>query len=163
MARKRTTMTRTARSRRSSLTARGLAVGGKLTTWGFIVLKIGDDEFTLDGYVGDFIIVSYHRSFEEALPLGTITEMLGAVAGALGVPDAPKFEKDLNDLLDNLAKIPVLGPIIKVLKEGVFKVTDLAINTQTKTYEFGFGVDTSETVDNIPIKAFGVKFTYVGT
>lgn len=128
---------------------------------GFIVIAIGDEKFTLTGKIGDAIIVSYHKPFEEALPLGTLTQMIGKVATALGIPNAAGFEQSLNTTLDDVAKVPVLGPVVKMLKEGVFKITDLGINTQTKTYEFGFGVDTTATVNNIPIAAFGMKFTYV--
>jgi hypothetical protein len=128
---------------------------------GFIVIQIGDEKFTLTGKIGDAIIVSYHKPFEEALPLGTLTQMIGKVATALGIPNAAGFEQSLNTTLDDVAKVPVLGPVVKMLKEGVFKITDLGINTQTKTYEFGFGVDTTATVNNIPIAAFGMKFTYV--
>lgn len=128
---------------------------------GFIVIEIGDEKFTLTGKIGDAIIVSYHKPFEEALPLGTLPQMIGRVATALGIPNAAGFEQSLNTTLDDVAKVPVLGPVVKMLKEGVFKITDLGINTQTKTYEFGFGVDTTATVNNIPIAAFGMKFTYV--
>ena len=139
----------------------GDAAESGLQIEGFIVIKIGDEDFTLQGKVGAAIIVSYHKPFDEALPLGTLPQMIGAVAKALGVPDADGFQKHLQSTLEDMGKVPVLGGVVKMLSEGVFKITDLGINTQTGTYEFGFGVDTSETVNNIPIAAFGVKFTYV--
>jgi hypothetical protein len=139
----------------------GEAAESGLQVEGFIVIKIGDEEFTLQGKVGAAIIVSYHKPFDEALPLGTLPQMIGAVAAALGVPDAKGFQDHVKSTLDDMGKVPVLGGVVKMLSEGVFKITDLGINTQTGTYEFGFGVDTSATVNNIPIAAFGVKLTYV--
>lgn len=157
---KRTTTTRSL-TRQNTTGLGAAAVGGSgVETEGFIVIQIGDEEFTLTGRIGNALIVSYHKSFEDALPLGTLPDMIGKVATALGIPDAADFEKNITGKLDALAKIPVLGPVVDMLRKGVFKITDLGINTQTKTYEFGFGVDTTATVDNIPIAAFGLKFTY---
>lgn len=133
---------------------------------GYIVIQIGDEKFTLEGKIGDALYVSYHKPFEEAFPLGTLPTMIGKVAVALGIPNAEGFVKSLNETLDKLAAIPALGKIIDLLRKGVFKITDLGIDTRVpdaKVYEFGFGVDMSETVDSIPIAAFGLKFKYTST
>jgi hypothetical protein len=165
MTQKRTVATHSLPRRRTTVFSLA-ADGSAAEVDGYIVIQIGDEKFTLVGKVGAAIYVAYHKPFEEAFPLGTIPQMLGKVATALGIPNAADFEKSLNDTLAQLAAIPALGKVVEVLSKGVFKITDLGIDTRnpdSKSYEFGFGVDTSETVDSIPLAAFGLKFTYTST
>jgi hypothetical protein len=138
-----------------------LGEGGSLLTEGFITISIGEEKFELRGIVGDYLKVEYHKSFEEALPLGTIPEIVGNVAKALGVPNADEFTANLDKMLDDLEKVALVAPAATVLKTGVVKVTNLGIDTQTGKYQFGFGVDLAgKPVAGNSLDAFGLLFTY---
>jgi hypothetical protein len=145
------------------LTAEGAADSATLVTQGYIRVTIGDDHFELRGTVGDHLKVAWHKPFEEAVDLGTIPEMVGAVAGAIGVADAAHFTDELNKKLDALESIGGLKPVAHLLKTATVKVTDLAIDTQIGKYEFGFGVDLSASdvsYKGVSLDAFGLLFTY---
>lgn len=132
---------------------------------GFIEISIGDEKFKLDGIVGAYLKVEYHKPFEEAVSLGTIPEMVGAVASGLGVADGATFAGNLTNRIGDLGRVPGLQPVAKILNEGVVKVTDLAIDTQEGKYQFGFGVDLTGLEPpigyaGITLDAFGLLFTY---
>jgi hypothetical protein len=157
---KSTAVTRTMAAAPGSLAA---GDGGNLLTEGFITISIGDEKFELSGIVGAYLKVEYHKSFEEALPLGTIPEIVGNVANALGVPNAKAFTGNLDAMLTDLEGVPLVKPAASMLKEGVVKVTDLGIDTQTGKYQFGFGVDLAGkniSCGGISLDAFGLLFTY---
>ncbi len=130
------------------------------TIAGYIVIFIGDQRFMLSGTVGTHIDVQYHRGFDDSLPIGTIPDMVAAVAGALGIADPEGFKQKVNDAIDNLK---VIKGLPEVLKSMVIKVTDLGINTATNVYQFGFCCDLSASpisVGGLSLKGFGVKITY---
>ena len=159
----RATSTALARPMAAAPQAVGAGEGGNLLTEGFITISIGDEKFELSGVVGAYLKVEYHKSFEEALPLGTIPEIVGGVASALGVPNAQEFTANLNKMLTDLEGVPLVKPAATILKEGVVKVTDLGIDTQTGKYQFGFGVDLARRdikMGEISLDAFGLLFTY---
>jgi hypothetical protein len=113
--------------------------------------------------VGAYLKVVYHKSFEEALPLGTIPEIVGNVASSLGVANAKEFTANLNTMLTDLEGFPLVKPAVTILKEGVVKVTDLGIDTQTGKYQFGFGADLAGKnirCGPVSVDAFGLLFTY---
>jgi hypothetical protein len=86
------------------------------------------------------------------------------VADALGIGDKEAFTADVNSNLDSLEGIPGLEQVGRLLKTATVVVTDLAINTQTKTYEFGFGVDLSKSdisFMGVKFNAFGLNIKYV--
>lgn len=169
MAKRASTKKRASRGKSTAVTrtmaaapgALGDGDGGNLLTEGFITISIGDEKFELRGIVGAYLKVEYHKSFEEALPLGTIPEIVANVATALGVPNAKDFATNLNTMLTELESVPLVAPVANILKTGVVKVTDLGIDTQTGKYQFGFGVDLAgEKVGGISLDAFGLLFTY---
>lgn len=137
--------------------------GGAFLIDGFISIQINGKDFELRGTVGASINVAYHASFEEAINLGTIPELVGQVASALGIGDKEKFTADVTNALDSLANIPVLNKVAQALQTWQIKITDLAINTGTGVYQFGFAVDlTGAGYDafGIRLDAFGIKVTY---
>jgi hypothetical protein len=143
--------------------ALGAAADGTLLTEGFITISIGEEKFELRGIVGGYIKVEYHKSFEDALALDTIPNIVGSVAKALGVPNAAEFATKLTAMLEDLESVPLVKPAATILKDGVVKVTDLGIDTQMGKYEFGFGVDLvgkNISCGGISLDAFGLLFTY---
>jgi len=171
MAKRAATKKRASRAKSTAMTrpvaaapgAPGAAADGTLLTEGFITISIGEEKFELRGIVGDYLKVEYHMSFADALALGTIPEIMGNVAKALGVPNAAEFTTKLTAMLKDLEGVPLVKPAATILKNGVVKVTDLGIDTQMGKYEFGFGVDLAGKNINcggISLDAFGLLFTY---
>jgi len=171
MAKRAATKQRASRAKSTAMTrpvaaapgAPGAAADGTLLTEGFITISIGEEKFELRGIVGDYLKVEYHMSFADALALGTIPEIMGNVAKALGVPNAAEFTTKLTAMLEDLEGVPLVNPAATILKDGVVKVTDLGIDTQTGKYEFGFGVDLAGkniSCGGISLDAFGLLFTY---
>lgn len=144
----------------------GAGNDSSLLTEGFITISIGEEKFELRGVVGGYLKVEYHKSFEDALPLGTIPDIVTDVAKALGVPNAAEFKDKLDTMLTDLGEVTLVAPVAKILNEGVVKVTDLGIDTQANKYQFGFGVDLTgekekdRDVGSIALDAFGLLFTY---
>jgi hypothetical protein len=132
-----------------------------LTLKGSITIKIGSESFTLEGTVGNNIIVEYHADFDKAINLGSITEMGGEVAQALGVGDmAKKITDEIENLKNNAP--PILADVIKVIDSPI-RITDLVINTQTNHYAFGFALDFTTQdikIGNIQLMSFGLLIDY---
>lgn len=134
-----------------------------VTVDGYIVITINGQDFVLDGTVGTDIIVEYHKSFDEAFPVGTIGQIITMVADALGLGSSDfgtKFQAAVNS-------IPITG-VANALNQMVVKVTDIGINTSTKVYQFGICADLSAVtpplqLNSLMFKGFGVKFTYANT
>lgn len=152
----------TAAGRGGAMTAVGDAGGGgSVLTEGFLRITINGQPFELRGQVGAHIKVAWHQPFEQGVSLGTIPEMIGAVAGALGVADGDAFTRQLNGKLEALSGVPGLKPVADILKNDPVVVTDLAIDTQNGAYQFGFGVKLENvTYKSISMDAFGLLFTY---
>ena len=147
----------------ASLMAAEGAPEAHLVTEGFIRITINEQPYELRGTVGDHLKVAWHKPFEEAIDMGTIPEMVGAVAGAIGVADGASFTAELNAKLDALEKIGGLKPVAHTLKTASVRITDLGIDTQVGKYEFGFGVDLSASgiaYKGVSMDAFGLLFTY---
>jgi hypothetical protein len=122
-----------------------------------------EQRFELRGTVGDHLKVAWHKPFDEAIDLGTIPEMVGAVAGAIGVADGASFKAELDAKLDALENIGGLKPVAHLLKTATVRITDLGIDTQVGKYEFGFGIDLSASsiaYKGVSLDAFGLLFTY---
>jgi hypothetical protein len=171
MAKRTATKKRASRARSTALVKPMAAVpaafaaegGGPLLTEGFITITIGKETFELHGTVGDYLKVEFHKPFDKAPDLGTIPEMVAAVASGLGVADGPTFEANLKEKITKLGKVPGLEKVAKALNESTVKVTDLGIDTQADRYQFGFGVDLTGAqiaYAGISLDAFGLLFTY---
>ena len=139
----------------------GGAPEGPLVTKGFIRVTINEEPYELWGTVGDHLRVSWHKPFEDAIDLGTIPEMVSAVADAIGVADGASFKAELEAKLDALENIGGLKPVAHALKTATVRITDLGIDTQVGKYEFGFGVKLSGVAyKGVSLDAFGLLFTY---
>lgn len=127
---------------------------------GYVIITIGDKQFVLDGTVGAYIDVQYHKSFDDAVSLGTIPNMVVAIGTALGIADPADFKTRVDNAIANLGVIPGLPAVLNTL---VIRITDLGINTSTQVYQFGFACDLSTSgisFQGVAFKGFGVKVTY---
>jgi hypothetical protein len=140
------------------------AAAPPFTIDGALVIEINGHPFTLEGKVGTSIVVEYHRTFEEAANLGTFADIIISVGSALGAP--ADFVTDIQKRVDDFKNNAAAGPLDKVaaaLLSAQLRITDLGINTLTKSYQFGFVLDFSESkieAAGIKLKAFGLKFSY---
>jgi len=126
---------------------------------GFITVDISGTPYTLSGTVGDAIIVDYHRSFAEGANLGSIVDIAGSVGHALGYDDLGKVATDAATALTN---VPFLKPLSAALLTANVRITDLAINTATSTYQFGFGLDLTGqglAIASVALDSFGIVVT----
>lgn len=135
-----------------------------ITVAGFITMEISGQTYTLDGTVGSTVVVAYHKPFAESVSLGPITAIVGNVAAAFGQPD---FGKTITDEVTALstAAPPILSSVIAVLNTAPVRITDLAVNTATKQYQFGFALDftlSDISVAGIKLDAFGLVISYQG-
>jgi hypothetical protein len=134
---------------------------------GLVIVEIGGEKFELEGTIGKDIIVEYHRRFDDALPLPSIVKIIGGVSEALGIAEKDAMENKWEEAKAKLVNIPILKPLLELLSTPI-RITDLAINTKTKTYQFGFAWDFTESqsfnIDDFGLKldAIGLKLTYTG-
>ena len=125
---------------------------------GFIILDVAGEQFTLTGTIGTNIVVSYHREFRDAPALGSIKKAAAALAGAIG--GGVSFDDKIEEFAKTLEKIPVLGDIFEAFLTATVRITDLEINTVTKTYEIGIALDFSDapiSVGQVTMQAFGLN------
>jgi len=127
---------------------------------GLVIVEIGGEKFELEGTIGKDIVVEYHRRFDDALPLPSIVKIIGGVSEALGITDKNAMETKWEDAKAKFKDIPVLKPLLDLLSTPI-RITDLAINTKTKTYQFGFAWDFTES-ESFDIKDFGLKLDAIG-
>jgi hypothetical protein len=140
------------------------AAGTTVSVAGFITVDIGGTKYTLEGTVGSSIVVAYHRPFADAANVGTIASIIGDVGTALG---STNLAANVNNALDELKPVPLLGPVVNAIATANIRITDLAINTATKTYQFGFGLDFTQEVPpiqvgSIALDSFGLVVTAQG-
>jgi hypothetical protein len=131
-----------------------------ITTAGSITLEIQQQPFTLEGLIGSSINVQYHKTPEDGLELGSVTDLAGEIAGLFGLDG--DFSAKLTKMLDDLKAVPALGAIVQKLMTSPIIITDLGINTAAPaTYQFGFYVRLSDVkLLKVKIAGFGVIFTY---
>lgn len=146
----------------ATLTASG-AGAGNVSVDGSVIISINGHDYTLRGTVGTNLIVKYESQFPDGANIGTILDIVGSVASALG---APGLKDDVQQAIDSLNGVPILSKVVKVLTTSPVQITYLEINTQTSTYGFGFAVDFRGqnppiAIGSIALSAFGLKVTYV--
>jgi hypothetical protein len=137
------------------------ASGSTTTVDGSITVSIAGQTYTLTGTLGSDLIVEYHKDFDEAISLGEVSAIAPSIATALNFPD---LATEITDALNSLNTLPVLGQAISVVLSASARITDLEINTQTKTYGVGLALDftTSSpqpTLLGITLVSLGFKVT----
>jgi hypothetical protein len=139
------------------------------TVEGSITLGIAGHTYTLSGTLGDHLIVEYHAAFEDAISLGTVSDIAQSIGDAVGFPAlGGEIKTALSDLQ---ALPPPIGSIGQLLATVTTRITDLEINTQTKTYGVGLALDFTQlppgtpppTLLGITLLSLGFKVTRVNT
>lgn len=93
-------------------------------------------------------IMEYHASFEEAINLGPLQGILPGITAAFGFDGVSNA---LQSAGNALATVPGFDKILN----ASLKITDIVINTLSKTYQFGVALDFSTIPD--PIEFAGIK------
>lgn len=139
--------------------------GATTTIDGSITVTIAGQKYTLTGTLGNALIIEYHKDFDEALSLGPVKDIAPQIANAFNFPD---LATEITDALNSLSTLPVAGQAISTVLTASARITDLEINTQTKTYGVGLALDfTTSTPQpslfDITLVALGFKVTRVNT
>ena len=157
-----TKQTAVKRSAARTLAAAGDADAESGGVSGFVVIRIGSEEFRLEGKIGKNILVKYVApSWEEAPSIGTIDEIANDVADALGLANSD-FAENLKAFRNTLNNTP-FGSVVQVFTENPIKISRIEIDTKAKKYAFGFGLDLvnkTVSVGNIKVQSFGLLFQY---
>jgi hypothetical protein len=126
---------------------------------GSMVVSILGQTYTLTGTLGSIgIVVEYHQNFDQALNLGSVTTIAQHIADALGFSD---MGGHITDAVGELAKLPVIGSeIANLLTSASARITDLEINTSTKTYGVGLALDFTQSPPTLP--GFGIQLFALG-
>lgn len=111
------------------------------TVEGSITVTVLNQKYTLTGTLGDHLIVEYHASFEDAITVGSIDDIVKNIGNAVGYPGLGAEIQTFTGSSGPLANVTVLKDIVTKLAEVKIKITDLEINTQTNTYGVGLALD----------------------
>jgi hypothetical protein len=142
---------------------------GSTAIAGSITVSILNQTYTLTGTLGDHLIVEYHASFQDAITVGSIDDIVGEIGKAVGFPDFGSEIQAFTSTGGDLANVPVLKDVFTILKDLKIKITDLEINTQTNTYGVGLALDFTQlpptvsapTLLGIELLSVGFKVTRV--
>jgi hypothetical protein len=123
-----------------------------------LTIAIAGQPFTLGGkFDNSGIIVEYHSDFGQAASLGSIQSVADEIEKSLNFNGLSKIITDTNDLVKNL------GPIAKIasaFETATIRITDIVINTKTKTYGIGLALDF--TTSNPLPELFGITLVSLG-
>jgi hypothetical protein len=123
-----------------------------------MTVKIAGETFTLSGSLDPHnIIVEYHKPFENSISLGNIETIAEEIGTALHFDD---LKGHIQEAHTALAKLTVLGEIGNILLTASIRITDIVINTATKTYGVGLALDFT-TSDPLPT-LFGIQLISLG-
>jgi hypothetical protein len=139
--------------------------GGTTTIDGSITVDIAGQQYTLTGTLGSALIIEYHKDFDEAISLGPVGDIAPQIANAFNFPD---LATDITQTLKDLGTLPGIGPAISAFLTASARITDLEINTQTKTYGVGLALDFTTSspqpsVFDITLISLGFKVTKTNT
>jgi hypothetical protein len=123
-----------------------------------MTVTIAGQPFTLTGkFDNSDIIVEYHREFSQAASLGTITSIADEIEAGLHFTGLSASIKSAHDQVKGLG--PVQGAL-DAITSATIRITDLVINTKTKTYGIGLALDF--TTSNPLPKVFGITLISLG-
>ncbi len=123
-----------------------------------VTVQIAGEIFTLSGKLDTgSIVVEYHKPFDQAISLGSLDTIAEQIGTALNFTDLTGI---INTAHDDLAKLPVLGEIVNAIETATIRITDLVINTATKTYGIGLALDF--TTSNPLPQLFGITLVSLG-
>jgi hypothetical protein len=123
-----------------------------------MTVTIAGEVFTLKGKLDTHnIVVEYHESFDKAVSLGTIATIADEIGKALHFDD---LGGTIRTTHDTIAGLPVVGEIGDALLTATIRITDIVINTSTKTYGVGLALDFTSS-DPLPT-LFGITLVSLG-
>lgn len=137
------------------------ASGSTTTIDGSITVSIAGQTYTLTGTLGSDLIVEYHKDFDEAISLGQVDTIAPAIATAFNFPD---LASEITNAQNSLSALPGISTFLTASA----RITDLEINTQTKTYGVGLALDFTTstpqpTLLGITLVSLGFKVTKTST
>lgn len=131
---------------------------GTTTINASMTVNIAGEIFTLAGKLDNAnIVVEYHAPFDKAVSLGSIDTIATELGNALHFPELGTLVTQTHTETKNL---PVLGGIVGAFETATVRITDLVINTATKTYGVGLALDFT-TSTPLP-QLFGITLVSLG-
>jgi len=123
-----------------------------------MTVNIAGEVFTLKGKLDSYnIVVEYHEPFDKAISLGKIETIADEIGHALHFDELGGFIRSTHDALHGL---PVVEDIVDALTQATIRITDIVINTSTKTYGVGLALDFTS-ADKLP-ELFGITLMSLG-
>ena len=119
--------------------ADGTPAAGTTTFEASMTVNIAGEIFTLKGKLDNAaIVVEYHAEFDKAVSLGSIETIATEIGNALNFPELGNL---VNETHTQIGELPVVGGIVNSIDTATIRITDLVINTATKTYGVGLALD----------------------
>lgn len=104
-----------------------------------MTVVIAGETFVLGGKLDNAnIVIEYHRDFDKAISLGSIDTIAVEIGNSLNFPELGDLVKSTHD---SIGQLPVVGGIVNAIETATVRITDLVINTATKTYGVGLALD----------------------
>jgi hypothetical protein len=129
-----------------------------------MTVNIAGEVFTLKGKLDTHnIVVEYHEPFDKAISLGTIETIADEIGAALHFDELGSVIRTAHE---DIGKLPVVGEIGDILFHATIRITDIVINTSTKTYGVGLALDFTSanplpTLFGITLMSLGFSVTKV--
>ena len=139
--------------------ADGTPAAGTTTFEASMTVNIAGEIFTLKGTLDNAaIVVEYHAEFHKAVSLGSIETIATEIGNALNFPELGNLVKETHTQIGGL---PVVGGIVNSIDTATIRITDLVINTATKTYGVGLALDFTTSEPPLPT-LFGITLVSLG-
>jgi hypothetical protein len=123
-----------------------------------MTVRIAGEIFTLGGKLDSGnIVVEYHKPFDQAISLGTIESIAAEIGTALHFDG---LSAAIQQVHDDVKGLPVVSDIVHFIDSATIRITDLVINTATKTYGVGLALDF--TTSNPLPQLFGITLISLG-
>jgi hypothetical protein len=123
-----------------------------------MTVNIAGQDFTLKGKLDSLnIVVEYHEPFDKAISLGRIDTIADEIGTALHFPELGGLIRSTHDAIHGL---DVVKEIVDALTSATIRITDIVINTSTKTYGVGLALDFTSS-DPLPA-LFGITLVSLG-
>ncbi len=160
MATKRIAAPRRARRKASDVPAKapsGDAAAAGTRYEGFIAVTIGGKQFIAEGELSTQINVKYHKPYQEAIDVGTVTSLVGEI-GSL-IPGGNEIGKKMTGAVDWLkSEDGALKVVGTFLDKADIRIYHLEIDTASSTYGLGIAFD----LRNAGAEFHGIKLDAIG-
>jgi hypothetical protein len=123
-----------------------------------MTVNIAGQDFTLKGKLDSLnIVVEYHEPFDKAISLGKIETIADEIGTALHFDELGGVIRSTRDAIHGLDVVREIGD---ALLTATVRITDIVINTSTKTYGVGLALDFTSS-DPLPT-LFGITLVSLG-